>query len=68
MLDKRNRKMTRVEDLPRPVRAYLAVFCLHDHDLTLSEGFIRSEVERLGLLDMTDAEFAEFRRRELLSH
>lgn len=68
MLTKRNKKRTKIEDLSRPARAYLAVFCLHDHDLTLSDEFVRSEVERLGLLEMTDAEFAEFRRRELLNH
>ncbi len=59
---------TRVEDMPRPVRAYFAVFCLHDHDLALSLEFINSEIKRLGLLEMTDAEFAEFKRRELLNH
>ncbi len=68
MFTKRSKKRTPVEDLPRPMRVYLAVFCLHDHDLTLSDEFVRSEVERLGLLEMTDAEFAEFRRRELLNH
>jgi hypothetical protein len=68
MLTNRNKKKTRIEDLPRPLRAYLAVFCLHGHDLTLSDEFVRSEAERLGLFEMTSAEFAEFRRRELLGH
>ena len=67
MRTKRNQKRTKIEDLSWPARAYLAVFCLHDHDQTLSDGFILSEVERLGLLEMTDSEFAQFRRRELLN-
>jgi hypothetical protein len=59
---------TKIEDMPRLIRAYFAVFCLRDHDLTLSLEFINSEIKRLGLLKMTDAEFVEFRRREPLRH
>ena len=46
--------------LNREARAFWLIFCLNGHNLNLSEEFIRSEIERLGLLRMSDHDFENF--------
>lgn len=53
---------------PRILQAIAIVICLNDHDPTLENEFIQHEIERLGLMEMSDAEIEKFRGRHLLHH
>lgn len=58
----------RFAEWPRELQAVQIVLCLHDHDPDLSDEFIDGEVERLGLLGMSDDEVATFVKRHLHAH
>lgn len=53
---------------PRLLQAITIVICLNDHDESISNEFIRREIDRLRLLKMSDEEIAQFRGRHLLHH
>ena len=53
-------KRLELANLGREAQAYFAVLCLHNHDLFLPKEFIRDEIERLGLLRMSDSDFKNF--------
>ena len=56
------------EQWPREMQAIQLVICLNHHDPSLEEKFIRTEIDRLGLMYMTKAELLRFRARHLLDH
>ena len=51
---------------PRVLQAAAIVTCLHDHNPTLTDEFLSDEINRLGLMEMSDEEIREFRERHLL--
>lgn len=51
---------------PRELQAVQIVLCLHGHDPDLSDEFVGGEVERLGLLGMSDGEVATFVKKHFL--
>lgn len=53
---------------PRVLQAVAIVTCLHGHDEALTDEFLSQEIDRLGLMEMSDGEISEFRARHLLNH
>jgi hypothetical protein len=53
---------------PRVLQAVAIVTCLHGHDEALTDEFLNEEIDRLGLMEMSDGEISEFRARHLLNH
>ena len=56
------------EEWPRVLQAVAIVTCLNGHDEELTDEFLREEIDRLGLMEMSDGEISEFRARHLLNH
>jgi hypothetical protein len=56
------------DEWPRVLQAVAIVTCLHGHDEDLPDEFLREEIDRLGLMEMSDGEISEFRAKHLLNH